>query len=158
MLLHILSRDPDSIVCLPTAEEVHFYKDSISSRYPHVPDLWAAVDGLKLLLQEPGEDGKQNKYYNGWTHGHYIHSVFVFSPDGKILMIFLNTPGTFHSSTMAVYGIYEGMKKVYNDTGCKVVVDSTFIIGSRDFLIKLSHQDPTDGRKILVNRDATSVR
>ena len=50
VLFHILSRDPDSIVRLPTAEEVHFYKDATISRHPHVPDVWVAVDGIKLLL------------------------------------------------------------------------------------------------------------
>ena len=157
MLLHILSRDPDSIVRLHTAEEVYFYKDTIGSRYQHVPDIWAAMDGLKLLLQETGEDGKQKKCYNGWTHGHYINSVFVFSTDGKIRMILLNTSGTFHDSTMADCGIYEGMQKVYDGTGVNVVVDSVFNIESRDFLIKSSQQDPANSHELLVNRDATLV-
>ena len=82
----------------------------------------------------------------------------MFSPDGKIRMTLLNAPGTFHDSMMVDYGNYEGMQNVYNITGGNVIVDSTFNIGSRDFLIKSSQQDPVDGHELLVNRDATSVR
>ena len=115
-----------------------FYNDEIDSKYPHVPNLWTAVDGLKMILQEPGEDGKQNKYFNSWTHGYYINSVFVFSPDGKICMKLLNASRTFHDSKMIDYGIYKGIQMVYDNTGGKLVVDSAFNIGSRYFLIKLS--------------------
>ena len=40
VMLHILSRDQDSIIRLPTAEEVYFYKGATGSRYPHAPDAW----------------------------------------------------------------------------------------------------------------------
>ena len=50
------------------------------------------------------------------------------------------------------------MEQVYNETGGKVVVDSAFNIGQKDFLIKSSQQDPADANELLVNRDATSVR
>ena len=63
----------------------------------------------------------------------------------------INAPETFRDSTMDDYGIYEGIQKIYDDTGVKVVVESTFNIGSRDFLIKSSQQDPTDGHGLLVN-------
>ena len=82
-LLHILIRDPDSIVCLPTTDEISFNQEAITDKYPHVPDMWAAVYSLKLLVQEPGGDRKQNEFFNECTHGRYINSVFVFSPDGK---------------------------------------------------------------------------
>ena len=158
VLLHVLSRNEDAIVRLPTNEEVSFFKEVISAKYDNVPDVWAAADGLKLEIEQPQNDAAQNKLYNGWTHGHYVNSVFVFSPDGKIRMTLLNAPGTFHDSAMADYGIYDKMEQVYNETGGKVVVDSAFNIGQKDFLIKSSQQDPADANELLVNRDATSVR
>ena len=101
---------------------------------------------------------KQNKFYNGWHHSHNVNCVFVFSPDGKIRMCLLNAPGTFHDSTMADYGIYEGMEYIFDKYGAKVVVDSAFKIGNKDFVIKSSQIDPLDIDQLLINRAATSVR
>jgi hypothetical protein len=42
------------------------------TQYHHVPDIWAACDGLKLTMQASLDDITQNMFYNGWTHGHYI--------------------------------------------------------------------------------------
>ena len=82
----------------------------------------------------------------------------VFTPNGKMCMCLLNTPGTFHDSIMADYGIYKRMEKVYNNTHGKVFVVSAFNLGCHNFLIKSSQQDPMDHHASLVNREATSVR
>ena len=50
------------------------------------------------------------------------------------------------------------MEMIYDKFGGKVVVDSAFKIGSKEFVIKSSQQDPTDPEKLLINRAATSVR
>ena len=73
-------------------------------------------------------------------------------------MCLLNAPGTFHDSVMADYGVYDAMETVYDESGGKVVVDSAFNIGSKDYLIKSSQQDPLDERALLLNRQATSIR
>ena len=158
VLLHVLSRDSDSKVSLPTVNDVRFYQAAISEKYPLCHEVWGAADGLKLLIQSSEDEAKQNKNFNGWTHGHYINCCFVFAPDGKIRVCILNAPGTFHDSTMADYGVYDAMEKVYDETGGKVVVDSAFKIGNKDYLIKSSQQDPLDERQLLLNRQATSIR
>ena len=109
VLLHILSRDPDAKVSMPTNDEVRFYHELIGAKYPICDNVWAAADSLKLLIQEPTEDTTQNQLFNGWKDTHNINCVFVFSPNGKIRLCLINSPGTFHESTMANYGVYEGM-------------------------------------------------
>ena len=81
-----------------------------------------------------------------------------FSPVGKIRICLLNASGTFHDSTMADYGVYEAMEKVFVATGGQVVVDSAFKIGTKEYLIKSSQEDPLDERLLLINRQATSIR
>ena len=49
------------------------------------------------------------------------------------------------------------LKKNYSKTGAKVVVDSTFKIGNKYYLVKSSQQDPADGHALLLNRAATSI-
>jgi hypothetical protein len=59
---------------------------------------------------------------------------------------------------MSDYGVYDGMEKIHNETGGRVVVDSAFKIGNRDFVLKSSQQDPMDPERLIINRAATSVR
>ena len=59
---------------------------------------------------------------------------------------------------MADYGVYEAMEKVFIATGGKVVVDSAFKIGTKEYLIKSLQEDPLDERLLLINRQATSIR
>ena len=80
VLLYCLIQDPDAKIAHPTLEQVRFFQSVIGRKYPHVASVWAAADGLKLDFQRT----IQNMFFNGWTHGHYINSVFVFTPDGKI--------------------------------------------------------------------------
>ena len=59
---------------------------------------------------------------------------------------------------MADFGVHEGMIKLYQATGGKIVVDSAFKIGNKDYIIKSSQQDPTDGHTLLLNRAVTSIQ
>ena len=149
VLLACLINDPDARIEHPTEAQIRFFQSVIAEKYPHVAEAWAAADGLKLEFEKAGSHATQNKFYNGWTHGHYVNSVFVYSPDGKIRMCLINAPGTFHDSNMADYGIYEGMERVYLATGGKVVVDSAFKIGEKEFLIKSKQQDPLNPAELL---------
>ena len=98
--MHVLTNEKSAQIVLPDAEEVNFFCNVISSKYPVLKNVWAAADGLKLTIQSPSDFRKQNKFYNGWHHSHNVNSVFVFSPDGKIRICLLNAPGTFHYRTM----------------------------------------------------------
>ena len=83
-LLHALSCDLDSKVLLPTVLKVIFFQEVIGAKYPLCSDVWAAADGLKLLIQKSTNELKQNYHYNRWKCSHFINCVFVYCPDGKI--------------------------------------------------------------------------
>ena len=157
-LLHVLCKDQDAMVTLPTESEIRQFVNAINVKYPVLTNVWAAADGLKLLIHPPSSHAKQNMFFNGWKHTHNVNCLFVFSPDGKIRICLLNAPGTFHDSTMADYGVYVAMERVYEEFGARVVVDSAFNIGKKDFILKSSQQDPLNEHELLLNRAATSVR
>ena len=115
---------------------------AVREKYPACPNVWAAADGVKLLVEAPEDYDQQLRYYNGWTHGHYINCAFLFAVDGKIRSAVLNAPGCFHDSNMADYGLYEDFEAVYNRDGGQVVVDSAFKVGSFPYLVKSSQVDP----------------
>ncbi len=81
----------------------------------------------------------QERFYNGWTHDHYMTSVFVFCPNGTILIAFFNIPGAVHDSQIAHRGnIYDKLGEVYKAMGGKCAVDSAFAKVNCPFLIKSS--------------------
>ena len=88
---------------------------------------------------------------NRWTHGHYINCVFVLVPDGEINICLLNIPDAFHDSVMADYGIYGGMKNIYQHNGGQVVVGLAFNFVNKIFLIKSFQEDPEDCRAFVIN-------
>jgi hypothetical protein len=125
------------------------------------------MDGLKLFLQQTADTKVQARFYNRWTHGTYVTSVFVFCPDGTITIAFFDVPGAVHDSQVAHWGrIYDKLEHVYNETGGKCTVDSAFGKVNRPFLIKLSqdvfvssaltHEEQR--LEIMQKRQATSMR
>ena len=134
------------------------YNAAIGAKYPACPDVRGAVDGLKIHIQGSTNWATQNYFFNGWKSAHYVNSVFVFAPDGRIRISVLNAPGTFHDSTIADYGVYSSMEQVYQETGAKVVVDSAFKLAQAEYLIRSSQKDPGDEQAVVVNRQATSIR
>ncbi len=76
-------------------------------------------------------------FYNGWTHDHYVTSVFCFCPNGTIPIAFFNVPGCVHDSQVTEFGkMYDKLEDVYRKTGRKCCVDSAFGSVKRNHLYK----------------------
>ena len=132
---------PLARVCIPSAKDINEYKAAFGARHPLLQDCWATMDGLKLQLQQSGNTAIQERFYNGWTHDHYVTSVFCFCPDGTIPIAFFNVPGSVHDSQVAELGnTYEKLEQVYESTGGKCCVDLAFSNHKKDYLLK-SGQD-----------------
>ena len=165
ILVKVLRNHPDAMVRLPTSAEVESFKRAIREKYPILTNVWGAMDGLKILIEAHPE--LENMFYNGWKCDHYISNLFVFSPDGKIRACYINAPGSWHDSTMAVYSkTYEKLDLIYERErqrgGARIVVDSAFGSEARESLLK-SYQNNFDrqGRvrqRAELFRSATSVR
>ena len=131
-------------------------------KHPSLIGVWATMDGLKLLLEQTSDCVIQNRFYNGWTHDHYVSSVIVFCPDGTIPICAYNLPGCIHDSLIAeVGGVYGKLKSVFERSSGKCTVDSAFNCSRYgQFLIKSAQIDPltNDVNDIVVNCEATSHR
>jgi len=88
------------------------------------------MDGLKNRIRQSPVPIIQSAFYNGWKCEHWIVNLFVFSPDGKLVMAGLNMPGSYHDSKVARdLGIYDTLKELYIETGANTtVVDSAFCL------------------------------
>jgi hypothetical protein len=53
------------------------------------------------MLETSGRYQIQECFYNGWTHDHYVSSVFVFAPSVVIVACSINNPGCMHDSQIA---------------------------------------------------------
>jgi hypothetical protein len=137
LLIKALREDVNARVALPTQDEVRDFQRSISAKYNLLDKVCAIADGLKLHLQASRRSEVQNMFYNGWTHDHYVDSVFVFSPAGTVIACALNAPGCMHDSQIAEWGnVYSKLESVFDATGGQVVVDSAFSKAAYHFLLK----------------------
>lgn len=164
IIIKVLIRLDDAAVRLPTDNEIYGFMEAIEQKYPLLKDCWGAMDGLKLRIQRPGGDNKtQSLFYNGWTHGHYITNLFLFSPDGKIRSAYFNLPGCLHDSTLANWSCtYDHVDQIYERTGGKIVVDSAFKSSDSKAMYKSYQQNFDRGGRVRqntqLNREATALR
>ncbi len=80
--------DPLAQVSIPSMEEIELFKEAFAARHPLLTDCWATMDRLKLFLQQSRNADIQESYYTGWTHNHYVMSVFCLCMDGTISIAF----------------------------------------------------------------------
>lgn len=161
LLYAMQQRVIESSIKKPTREEIDVYSNAISALYPILEGekVWGAADGIKISIQGNCDYLKQNRNFNGWLHGHFINSVFVFGADGKIRICSINSPGTWHDSTISDYGVYDTLEEVFLESSGKIVVDSAFKLENKRFLLRSSQQDPIGPpERLSLNRAATSVR
>ena len=141
-------------VKIPDDESICRYKIAIGNKHPSLTDVWMTMDGLKLYLQQSPQSVVQNRFYNGWTHDHYVSNVLGFCPAGTIIVACINVPGCIHDSIVAEWGnIYKQLQDVFDRTGGKYTVDSAFCRKNNSFLIKSSQAMPGSAEEIVVNED-----
>ena len=124
ILIEVLKNNELAKVQIPSPEKIREYCGAVESRHPNLPDVWCTMDGLKLLLQQAGSINVQNNFYNGWTHDHYVTSVFCFCPDGTIPSACYYVSGSIHDSKIK--------------TGARCTEDSAFSKLRAPFIIKSS--------------------
>jgi len=126
----------------PTPERIEDLKVIVKEHHDALTDVFCVMDGLKLDFQQCAELEEQGMFfYNGWTHGHYVTNLLVFSIDGRIIKCVMNVPGSVHDSTLCSWGgVYSELASIYEKTGGKCCVDSAFKSNPFPYLIK-SAQD-----------------
>jgi hypothetical protein len=159
LLIEIMNKDEAAQVRIPPAEKIAEYNRAVEARHPALKKVWMTMDGLKLYLEQSPNCLLQSRYYNGWTHDHYVTNILGFCPAGTIVVACVNVPGCIHDSTVCEWGnIYTQLGKVHAETGGTCTVDSAFSKKKCDFLIKSSQTLPESLEEIIVNADATSMR
>jgi hypothetical protein len=168
ILIKVLERHPEAMVEAPSPKRIGFLKQLVHQRHPNLKDVWCTMDGLKIPIEMPPDIDIQERFYNGWQHGHYITNVLCFCPDGTIPIAFVNLPGSMHDSMVAeLGGIYDELERAFQLTGGKCTIDSAFSSSTRPFLLKSSqnYQREVGGetaeevrRNLGVAKDATSMR
>ncbi len=128
ILLEILKRDSLAAVRMPYLPEAISFRGAVSMKYPLLKNVYCFMDGLKLRLEQSGNNTIQTMFYNGWQHDHFVNCVFAFAPNGTIIAAAINAPGSMHDSQIAEWGgIYAKLEDLYNEMGGLRVVDSAFL-------------------------------
>jgi len=160
MLLKALRHEQAAMVEFPSNESIEEWKALIEDRHDKLHNVYCFADGLKLRFQACSGLSEQGMFYNGWQHGHYITNIFVFGATGRIIHCVINVPGSVHDSTLCHWGgTYTLLQQAFDATGGVCCVDSAFLAGNVDYLIK-SSQDLTKARDeehLLQLKQATSL-
>ena len=161
MLVKALRNEEAAMVRFPSNESIEEWKAIIQERHDKLHHVYCFADGLKLRFQACSGLSEQGMFYNGWQHGHYITNIFVFGATGRIIHCVINVPGSVHDSTLCHWGgTYTLLQEAFEATGGVCCVDSAFLAGNVEYLIK-SLQDLTKARDeehLLQLKQATSLR
>ena len=86
ILIKLLSKTNIAKTSVPYSADIEKNVEAVSCRHPILGQrrVWGTMDILKILLQQTTKISIQLRFYNGWTHDHYITNLFVFAPDGTI--------------------------------------------------------------------------
>ena len=85
IILDILRRMPDAAIQWPEHhDDFSAYNGMIVARHPRLTGAFGSVDGLNLACQTADDEEIENATYNGWLCEHFVSSVLVFSPKGKL--------------------------------------------------------------------------
>jgi hypothetical protein len=144
VLTECLQELPLAVPTFPSPEKIKEYNAAILVKHLAILNIYCVMDGLKLSVQRPGDMMTQEQYFNGWTHGPYVNSLFVFAPDGTIIMAVIDCPGTKHDSEMAMLGspsFYEQLDLCYDRVGGKCSADAAFASRGRDSIVKSLPKD-----------------
>ncbi|KAI7948640.1 hypothetical protein MJO29_010305 [Puccinia striiformis f. sp. tritici] len=125
ILLTVLKDLQIARISWPSREDqVRSYSDLIEGKFPLLTNCFGFIDGLNLPVMVADDEEIQNVYYNGWTCSHYCSNILTFAPDGSIIHVILNAPGSWHDSNIASQ-LYH---KLLHDTpeGYRVINDTAF--------------------------------
>ena len=112
-----------------------------TKQFLDIPGIVAMVDGNKLRSYRSAEAELQNRDYNGWTHDTNRNILLVWDPWGKIVDAYVNYPGTFHDSKMAIWGGFYDHVVKFPD-GYRCCCDSAFTTSGflEDKLVKTKEE------------------
>ena len=65
-----VKKHPLAEIKMPTIEKLEEYRQAIHRRHPALPDVWGTMDGLKCLIERPGNEITESQFYNGWKSAH----------------------------------------------------------------------------------------
>lgn len=101
--IHVFHDDKYARISIPSKDYIKSYVSAISVRHPGLKNrrVWCSMDRLKLYIEESPNFYIKHRFYNGWTHDHYVTTVFVFAPDETIPISFFNVPECVHDSQVA---------------------------------------------------------
>ena len=162
ILIKLLSKTNIAKTSVPDSTDIEKFVEAVSCRHPILGQkrVWGTMDGLKILLQQSTKFSIQLRFYNGWTHDHYVTNLFVFAPDGTIRFFCINCPGAVHDSQVGeLSGLFQKLKTIYEKINATITVDSAFSSARYPFFIKSSESSQAiTTEDFLLACEATSMR
>ncbi|KAJ3076308.1 hypothetical protein HDU98_004292, partial [Podochytrium sp. JEL0797] len=95
-LHHTLRNLADARIAWPSFEQQREWGDLVNMKESLLANKFGFVDGKNYDVQSPSDIDEQNCMYNGWLHAALITGVLCFAPDGCIIWMKHNCPGSWN--------------------------------------------------------------
>ena len=125
----------------PDETEKQKFALQIANRYPRIQNCIGFMDGLSIHVQCSDDPELQNACYNGYHADTMCNNVFLFGPNGKVLLCAINYPGSWHDSSVCNLML---VTIIENINGFCVSVDQGFPRSGKYFDILVGPLSKTD--------------
>ena len=98
-----LKHNESARIKFPDETEMVEYANMIANRYPRIQNCIGFMDGLSIHVQCSDHAETQNAWYNGYHSDTMCNNVFLFGPNGKVLLCAINYPGSWHDSSVCSF-------------------------------------------------------
>lgn len=126
LLAQILPYVGDAQIRWPTKEEQREFASRLEAKEPLVVGKFGFVDGKNFRVKQPSDVERQNAEYNGWLGSVFVTGTLLFGPDGCILWVRHNAPGSWNDSETALSLMDKLLDPAQTDQELGVVSDTAF--------------------------------
>lgn len=126
VLAEILPHIEDAQIRWPTIEEQHAFAALLEEKEPLVVGKFGFVDGKNFKVKEPSDVEAQNAQYNGWLGAVFVTGTLLFGPDGCILWVRHNAPGSWNDSETSATLMEKLLNAAITDQDLGIVSDTAF--------------------------------
>lgn len=127
----ILPHIEDAQIRWPTIAEQRRFAELLEAKEPLVVRKFGFVDGKNFRVKQPSDVELQNAQYNGWLHSVLVTGTLLFGPDGCILWVRHNAPGSWNDSETSATLMEKLLDESITDQDLGIVSDTAFVCSNQ---------------------------
>jgi hypothetical protein len=117
---------PEAKIEWPSPARMSVLAKKIEARQPAIKNAFGFVDGLSLPVADFLDPNIQNAYYNGYKSSCRTNNLIVYSPEGDIIFVKYNYPGSWHDGQLARTPLMDTLLLQHTPSPFCIIGDTAF--------------------------------